>query len=79
MSSINPKDASDLYIFALDIGATGFAHMVTAAGQGEVWAVTRVQRVIDQINNCELNRRDAVLAADTNRPDGAIARAAFKP
>jgi hypothetical protein len=76
-NTVDHKDASDLYRLALSIGALDFSLMVTAAGEGEAWAVERVQRVIDQINNCELSRRDAVLAANTVNPS-KIAVVAFE-
>lgn len=56
-----------------------FAHMCTAALEGEEWAMERVEQVLSDIWDGDLpaaesDRLAFIRETDTTRPDGAIAK-----
>jgi len=60
-----------------------FAHMCTSAIQGESWAIERMNRTLVDIERLgtvlpdgvtDNTRLAVILATDTARPDGAVAR-----
>lgn len=71
-----------LRTFAVTNGEIEFAHLCTAALDGEEWAVERIGDALDLISDREdegthSSRRatlEAIRATDTTRPDGAIPR-----
>jgi hypothetical protein len=87
-NTIDTAAAESLRKFAWMRSEWAFAHMVTAALAGEEWAVARFVDAFDGVHDviptARHPRNDAkvlavIRATDTARPDGAIARAAFKP
>ncbi len=71
----------NLRAFAISHNELDFAHLCTAALNGEQWAVDRVNNVLDQVVAAKdwLAERkhftlNAIRSANTTRPDGAIAR-----
>lgn len=68
-----------LRTFAMEHGELQFAHLCTAALDGEEWAVERVGEALREIEwstrEVGLDRRlEIIRSTDTTRPDGAIAR-----
>ena len=67
-----------LRTFALSHNEVQFAHLCTAAINGEAWAMWRVENAIrrDGMGGIVLNGSvlDAIRSTDTTRPDGAVAR-----
>jgi hypothetical protein len=72
--------------FALANNELAFAHMCTAALQGETWAVERVTDTLRRITagleyrdaDQSTNTLDCIRATNTTRPDGAVARAGIE-
>lgn len=82
---IDTAAIESLRSFAEQHGEIQFAHLCTAALQGEGWAIERMREIPFKIDMQAMTcgrRRVAMLtvirATDTTRPDGAIARAAVE-
>lgn len=84
-NDMNMDNASleSLRNFALAHNEIAFAHLCTAALEGEVWAVERVDHVLDIIIDNNIVRADGgycrtklevIHNANTTRPDGAVAK-----
>jgi hypothetical protein len=91
-NTIDTAAAESLRTFAVSHGELAFAHLCTAALVGEEWAAERLHDAFARIGaqvfseyrsraseEIEAVAIDVIRATDTARPDGAIARAAFKP
>ncbi len=78
-------EIENLRTFAVSHGEIQFAHLCTAALNGEEWAVERIEGVLVQIRNtlpANIKTEDAlatIRATDTSRPDGAVARGMVIP
>lgn len=76
-NAIDTAAIESLRTFAMRHGEIQFAHLCTAALEGEEWAVERIDTALREwcFAPCD---EDAVIEAmqrtDTSRPDGAIAR-----
>lgn len=71
MKDTNTAAIEELRGFAIGNNEIAFAHLCTAALNGEAWALERVTAVLDRIAGEMLL---AIRAADTTRPDGSVAR-----
>ena len=79
MTNTNNTAIESLRTFALNHNEIAFAHLVTAALNGEDWAVERVSEALDNMlfGHASTNDTDmlrVIRATDTARPDGAIAK-----
>jgi hypothetical protein len=89
MKTTNNDAIESLRSFAVANNEIDFAHLCTAALDGEVWAVERIAPVVTEHANdvefCALNShwvgnaliattRTLIRSTNTARPDGAIAR-----
>lgn len=83
-TNIDTDALESLRAFALAHGELQFAHLSTAAINGEEWANGRVAEALDEMplwaNNMqhELTLLHIIRATDTTRPDGLIPRS-FTP
>lgn len=81
-TNIDTAAAETIRTFALANNEPAFAHLVTAALNGEEWAIERVAGTLasaSQMEGFDLRALTANFLAfiwqtDTTRPDGAIAR-----
>lgn len=74
-------DAESLRTFATEHNELAFAHLVTAALAGEVWAIARLEAplrlwAVAGTMTPLTATIDMIRTTDTTRPDGAIDRAA---
>jgi hypothetical protein len=85
-NTTNTAAIDNLRAFALANNELKFAHLCTAALNGEAWAMPRVKDTLRRIGDVA-EYRDAdqhvlklacIRHTDTTRPDGAIARS-FQP
>lgn len=89
MMNTNTAAIESLRTFAVQHGEIQFAHLCTAALDGEEWAVERLEYPVaefaDYTDSCGNMqpvsiawKLDIIRSTDTTRPDGAIARS-FQP
>lgn len=87
MKNIDRDYIGKLGAFALNHGYVQFAHLCTAALNGEEWAVERVTQALELISDREDEgthstlraTREAIRSTDTTSPDGATAHEEFEP
>mgnify|MGYP001608257260 FL=1 len=76
----NHTAIESLRTFALAHGEVSFAHLCTAALNGEAWAVERVESVLERIAvHAEalaggLSKLTLIRSTDTTNPDGSSSR-----
>lgn len=79
-NAADPKDYAEFYRFCCDHGHAAVAHMITDAGQGEQWAIDRLETAMVAV--LAATSVEAMLEIvgriDTARPDGEVARS-FQP
>ena len=75
MTKQQTTEIESLRTFALAHNEIKFAHLCTAALNGEEWAMTRMLDVIDMCDGfSSAGVLNVIRATDTMRPDGAVAR-----
>lgn len=79
----NRSEIEALRNFAIDNNEVAFAHLCTAALAGEEWALSRIRWPMNvragRAHDDDAALLDVILATDTTRPDGAIARSFVDP
>jgi hypothetical protein len=72
----NSAAIESLRTFAITHNEIAFAHMCTAALDGEEWATVQIAPVLRAFRGGrpEIVALDAIRATNTTRPDGAVAR-----
>lgn len=89
-AAIDTAAIESLRAFAALHGELEFAHLCTAALNGEEWAQREVDAVLDHIADaensstsrceaCDRSKLDIIRSTDTIRPDGSVARIFIDP